>query len=488
MVKYIFLGFNALILFLLRVFSGDGVSISHNLPAKLKPGEEVTVDFVIKKESAVQFAKFQLDLPQGIVASESDSKSGQFTVTSSAVKIIWMQFPSENEVIVKIRLKAESSATGLKTITGKMQYVSGNEKTSLDIGPHELNVSTENPTSDKPRSPDASSSENKDAALNKPDEPAASVQVSRTIVKDPATGNFKVEIKISKENVKGFAKYSDAIPSGLIALNGGGSSGATFKFSDNKASFIWATLPKEDKVSAHYWLKSVGDFSQNPVISGAFSYLENEQAMKVKADDVELPLIQKTEEVASNKNEPTDNVSPVNSNTTVVKQTQPDTPQVQKETRLNQSEVNNTVAAEKIKEQSPSNNSNEQVKNTEQIRKSEEIKKTEIKSEEVSNAARVPDAVIAGLNFHVQIGAFKNPPQTDYFNSRYSITEKISTDMHEGLTKFLLGNFSEYKSSRDYREAVKAKGVDGAFVTAYNAGKRITVQEALMLLNQKWYK
>ncbi|MFN6037259.1 MAG: hypothetical protein ACK452_02230 [Bacteroidota bacterium] len=105
-----------------------------------------------------------------------------------------------------------------------------------------------------------------------------------------------------------------------------------------------------------------------------------------------------------------------------------------------------------------------------------------------NNKANTPDAAIAGLNFHIQIGAFKNPPATSYFVTRFNITEKISTDMNEGMTKFLVGKFSEYKSSRDYRETVKSKGVQGAFVTAYNSGKRITVQEALMLLNQKWYK
>jgi hypothetical protein len=60
--------------------------------------------------------------------------------------------------------------------------------------------------------------------------------------------------------------------------------------------------------------------------------------------------------------------------------------------------------------------------------------------------------------------------------------------MHEGMTKFLVGKFPEYKESRNYREAMRAKGVTDAFVTAYNAGKRITVQEALMITRQKWFK
>ena len=60
--------------------------------------------------------------------------------------------------------------------------------------------------------------------------------------------------------------------------------------------------------------------------------------------------------------------------------------------------------------------------------------------------------------------------------------------MAEGFHKFMIGNFGEYKEARNNRETVKQKGCQSAFVVAYNGAKRITVQEALMITSQKWYK
>jgi hypothetical protein len=60
--------------------------------------------------------------------------------------------------------------------------------------------------------------------------------------------------------------------------------------------------------------------------------------------------------------------------------------------------------------------------------------------------------------------------------------------MAGGYTKFMVGKHGEYKEARNHRETVKAKGVNGAFVAAYNGPARITVQEALMISNQKWLR
>jgi hypothetical protein len=82
--------------------------------------------------------------------------------------------------------------------------------------------------------------------------------------------------------------------------------------------------------------------------------------------------------------------------------------------------------------------------------------------------------------------ALQHPVNVAYFVRHFSIKEKIYTEMLEGYTKYTLGKFSDYKSVHDHREAIKGMGVVGPFVVAYNGGKRITVQEALMITHQQW--
>ena len=55
--------------------------------------------------------------------------------------------------------------------------------------------------------------------------------------------------------------------------------------------------------------------------------------------------------------------------------------------------------------------------------------------------------------------------------------------------KYTTGDFLAYKQARDGREEIKSNYTfPGPFVVAYNNGERITVQEALMISNQKWVK
>ncbi|MCL4857249.1 MAG: hypothetical protein KJZ55_08280, partial [Flavobacteriales bacterium] len=89
-----------------------------------------------------------------------------------------------------------------------------------------------------------------------------------------------VEIYITKENVNGFAKVQQTLPSGFFAevID---AKGATFSFKENTVKFIWMALPSDNQFTISYKLKTtvdvVGDFS----IGGKFSFISDNERKNV---------------------------------------------------------------------------------------------------------------------------------------------------------------------------------------------------------------
>jgi phosphopantetheinyl transferase (holo-ACP synthase) len=93
-----------------------------------------------------------------------------------------------------------------------------------------------------------------------------------------------------------------------------------------------------------------------------------------------------------------------------------------------------------------------------------------------------------GIVYKVQICAGHREVGRTYFSTRHNYSGAFSVERHQGWIKYVTGRFGSYAEAREQRVAYVAGGHNfpGPFVTAYNNGDRITVQEALLLSKQKW--
>jgi hypothetical protein len=94
----------------------------------------------------------------------------------------------------------------------------------------------------------------------------------------------------------------------------------------------------------------------------------------------------------------------------------------------------------------------------------------------------------AQVTYKVQVLANHRSVKENEWRDKFGLEEEKQVSNHDGWMKWTVGNFSDYKDARGKRESlsVKCPNLPGPFVTAFQDGNRITVQEALMITQQKW--
>lgn len=82
--------------------------------------------------------------------------------------------------------------------------------------------------------------------------------------------------------------------------------------------------------------------------------------------------------------------------------------------------------------------------------------------------------------YRVQIGAFQNPLNKDVFTN---VREIIVIKGEDGLTRYVSGSFTNLEAAANRKVDLLLSGFEGAFITAYRSGKRITLTEAGVLVS-----
>ena len=89
--------------------------------------------------------------------------------------------------------------------------------------------------------------------------------------------------------------------------------------------------------------------------------------------------------------------------------------------------------------------------------------------EKMENAIRSTIEETMALEYRVQIGAYA----MNDFDGKAGLGKAIKTEVVEGVTKYYVGSFDNPFDAEDFAEAIRAMGIDGAFVTKFIDGQRV---------------
>lgn len=447
---------NTISISLMSIFIGSDVTLVMNAPTTINAGSEFDIEIVLKKGSLDGFARFQQQLPLGLTAQLVESSLGDFSFTDQKVKLIWLKIPTEKEIKFTYRVKVDERLKGDFKLDGNFSYIVDNERKVVSV--ESKNVSINPSTRIDP---------NLIVDINEfqniiPVQAPVSLLASnvRCIRQTPApTGeanDLMVKLLVNKANTEKFAKIEEDIPSGFNA-EAIDAKDAIFTFKDQKVKFLWMNLPTDPRFVVSYRLIPVdGQGDVTVKISGKFSYIINE-ATRV------IDIIQKDIDLS--------NLDPKNLDGILA-------------STMSSATFSDGQSLSSSFTQTGADGGIEIPIRYEEIK--DKPKKT-VKSE--PNMLPYMLEPEKGVYYRVQVAAGHKPINIKKYFLRYNISHEVRTEKHEGWYKYSIGSFNEYKEARDFRIMIwNTTKVNDAFVSAYNNGKRITVQEALMITNQQWYR
>lgn len=479
MVSKLVLLANVFGLFLIDAFLLADVRISQNLPESMAPGTEVRVTVTVDKGDLTGFAKLQFDLPAGMSATAIEAKGASFTFAEGKAKFIWMALPATPSFKISYTLTADADATGPKQIQGRLSYIEDNERKTYELPVATVQIVGAAQASLPPVEQTIPASTEDDLVSAASGAPTGKVPV---VIIDNASGTAPiqgqggvigsrtitpvsdkemiVEVIVRKGAIRGFGKLQESIPEGFSALEKN-SDEAIFTAQDRIVKFVWLNLPAREEIKVVYKLRATTQPDGEYTVDGEFGYLLNDETQKAVVGTSRFFIGPKALEMIAGDQQ----------NVNAMDLTDPE-----------------LIARQRAEQEAAKNKPEPTPVTKEPTKPATTItaeKPAKVKSEPV--AARVPSPE-KGVTFKVQITAAHREVGKAYFVNRHRFNGDFQLERHQGWVKYVTGRFSTYKEARDQRITYVSSGYNfpGPFVTAYNNGERITVQEALMITQQQW--
>ena len=436
MIKSILIILNLSAIMLFSIFNIEDIIITHDGPSTLANGETYEVKIIINKMDFSGPGRLKLNLSQaeGVTISEKDSDGASFTFNNNEGLFIWYDLPNSKNIEIIYLITGSAESKGMQKISGTFSFINDNERKQIDLPSYIFEMAE------------------KEAIV----QAAPSVESVRSIEK--VNDYYIVKIHTSKGKHKGFARIKDKLPLNYIA-EAIETDGAVFKNIDGSAKFIWSDLPEElESFTVSYKLNHIDNLDTSFSITGEYAsehlieegyksgveipithYIKGSDvfAYNTLENDTTKPLVIEQDTISETNEEVASTNEDIVSNDSIIDEKPEPIPAVIEEDIL----VDNTINTEKVNTQ---------------------------------------------INYKVQILAAHRIAGKEYFAKSFKFNDNFDLENHEGWVKYTTGSFNEYKGARDKRNNLSSHRFPGPFVTAYNNGERITVQEALIVSKQTW--
>ena len=421
---------------------------SMDIPKFINPGSEIVVNMSIERGDVEGFVKVEEFFPMGVVIKEVDSYGAEFSYVHNYLTLTWKQIPVEDVIKVKFKMFVPSTLEGKAKVEGKIRFMEKGKLSSIKFDDFDVTFQKEdddeetNKTVETPLKVIVGQPTKTKGSIEKLPKPETPVTVNAKRSFTVLNANeVLVQIVVEQVGLTGFLKLEDLIPMGFKAKSDN-TNGSTFSYLENKVKHVWSEIPAVSKISLAYKIIRDGNDAKKFALEGSLQYLDKGESKKIDLnDDVNLdykPIVEpeKANEVTSNE------------------------------------KVNNTSIKSKTdkKESSP-------------------VDAPEAKKVVSKPAASKPIAKSEsqGITYKIQICATQNKSDVDKVAQEFNVSESIEAEVQDGWYKYTVGSFKSYNEAKKFRNS-KASIPTSPFISAYYNGKRISVQEANMINNQKLLK
>jgi hypothetical protein len=438
MIKFLITGLNLIFFSWMAFFGEESPKVQQFIPLQLELNESSVVKVSIQKSKLSGFAKLEIDIPEGYAVSALDTKGASFTFTKGKMRFVWMNLPNNDKYDVSYRITHLEGVSNLESVKGVFSFIQDNKRSDVKI-------ETQLKPSEQPLL-DANGFGVTYLNSNQ-ENPSCERKVSKS------ADGFTVELLIKLNGLKGFLKLQEWVSEGC-SLTKSQNAAATVTVDGSKIKFVWFEVPDAPSMVVKYKVIC-------PQLPESGLQIDGKMSFVFENNPREIPVTMMDNHSNQKKAEETANVTEVKDTSIEEKKEEIQVPVSDQKVIVVPESTSNVKEAE-VKADVDQNRSTPEVK---------ELSRTERQ-----------------VNYKVQLMASHRKVSEEEWKTKYGFTDNYSVENHEGWMKWTHGDFNEYKTAKQYRNEVTQRCplLPGPFVTAYQDGKRITVQEALMITQQPW--